>query len=368
MPPISIMIKPASGNCNMNCSYCFYKDEMSKRETKSYGIMTIDTLESIIKNVLGFADKECTIAFQGGEPTLAGLGFYRQLIEIQNRYNTKKVKIYNAIQTNGYKIDEEWAKFFAENQFLVGLSFDGIKDVHDRYRIIGTGEGTYNHVLRTVQLFKKHKVEFNILTVVTAHTVRYISKIYGFFQRNELIHQQYIPCLDPIGEERGKEQYSLTPDLYLEFLKKLFDLWYLDIKNDKEVHNRYFENLLEIMVGGNPKSCGMAGVCSRQFVIEADGSVYPCDFYALDQWRLGNFATDSVEIIEKRREELEFIQSSENVHEDCIECKWYLLCRGGCRRDRELSSGKELWKNYYCKAYFAFYEYAYPRLWGIINR
>ena len=135
MPTITVMIKPASGNCNMNCTYCFYKDEMNKRKTGSYGIMSFSTLEAVVKNILKFADKECTIAFQGGEPTLAGLQFYEHLIEIQNRYNSKKVKINNVIQTNGYGIDDAWAEFFAKNHFLVGLSFDGIKEVHDRYRL-----------------------------------------------------------------------------------------------------------------------------------------------------------------------------------------------------------------------------------------
>lgn len=367
MPPINVLIKPASGSCNMRCRYCFYTDEINNRQVKSYGIMSLNTLELLIEKILTFADKECTIAFQGGEPTLAGLDFFEQLILLQERYNTKKVKINNAIQTNGYVIDSKWAKFLAKHNFLVGLSLDGMKEIHDRERIDFAGEGTYKSVMRTIQLFQSHKVEFNILTVVTAHTAKSIKKIYGFFERNGLTYQQYIPCLDAIGQERGIHDYSLTPRLYAKFLKDLFDLWYIDVMKGKVVYNRYFENLLQIISGQRPESCGMMGVCSRQIIIEADGSVYPCDFYALDQWRLGNLITDSFEQLEIVREELGFIQQSYQIHEDCKQCKWLNLCRGGCKRDREPIIDGILSKNYFCQAYEEFFEYAYPRLEHIVK-
>lgn len=363
MPPISFLIKPASGSCNMRCKYCFYADEQAKREVCSYGMMSLETMHRIVDKGLAFADRDCTFAFQGGEPTLIGLGFFRDLVEYAKvQPNPRRVKLYFAIQTNGYVIDEEWARFLGENHFLVGVSLDGTKEIHDRYRPDAAGNGTWNRVMGAIRLLENQKVDYNILTVVTAATARNSQKIYNFFKKNKMAYQQYIECLDPIGEEPGGHEYSLTPEKYETFLKGMFDAWYLDRKSGRYVYNRYFENLMMLLNGQMPESCNMRGVCGRQWVIEADGSTYPCDFYALDEWLLGNINTDSLEQMEKRREELGFIRWSEQIHEDCRSCRWLELCRGGCRRNREPVTGNSSGRNYFCSAYRGFFEYAYPRL------
>lgn len=363
MPPISFLIKPASGSCNMRCKYCFYADEQAKREVCSYGMMSLETMHRIVDKGLAFADRDCTFAFQGGEPTLIGLGFFRDLVEYAKvQPNPRRVKLHFAIQTNGYVIDEEWARFLGENHFLVGVSLDGTKEIHDRYRPDAAGNGTWNRVMGAIRLLENQKVDYNILTVVTAATARNSQKIYNFFKKNKMAYQQYIECLDPIGEEPGGHEYSLTPEKYETFLKGMFDAWYLDRKSGRYVYNRYFENLMMLLNGQMPESCNMRGVCGRQWVIEADGSTYPCDFYALDEWLLGNINTDSLEQMEKRREELGFIRWSEQIHEDCRSCRWLELCRGGCRRNREPVTGNSSGRNYFCSAYRGFFEYAYPRL------
>ena len=267
-----------------------------------------------------------------------------------------------AIQTNGYLIDDGWAQFFAGHKFLVGLSLDGIKDTHDINRIDAAGAGTYKKVMHAVQIFKKHKVEFNILTVINARTAKSIEKIYHFYKKNDLRYQQYIPCLDPLWESRGQHEYSLTPERYACFLKTLFDLWYYDVKKGEFVYNRYFENLVGMLAGCPPESCGMMGHCSCQNVVEADGSVYPCDFYVLDQYKLGNLASDDFETIEKKRGTISFIGESFYVSEECKQCKWYGICRGGCRRDREPMVDGKLSLNYFCSSYKEFFEYSYERL------
>lgn len=379
MPPISLLIKPASGNCNMRCRYCFYEDETDKRAVKSYGVMSHETMETLIWKTLSFADRECTFAFQGGEPTLAGLDFFHRFVELVERYNCRdgrqekepdsrrKVAVHYAIQTNGYGITDQWAAFFARWGFLVGLSLDGPKEINDRYRLDAAGEGSYKRIMRAAQLFDKYRVEYNILTVVTAQTAKNIGKIYGFFDKNHFVYQQYIPCLDPIGEERGRQEYSLTPECYERFLKDLFDLWYRDRVKGKFVYNRYFENLAAILKGYAPENCGMKGYCDRQLVVEADGSVYPCDFYALDEWKLGNLVTESFEELEEARRHLGFVELSMQVDERCKTCKWAFLCRGGCRRDREPMVDGRLSLNYFCEAYYGFFEYAVPRLRTLIR-
>ena len=363
MPALSLLIKPASGNCNMRCRYCFYADELDNREIRSYGKMSVDTMHTIVDKAMEYGDYECTIAFQGGEPTLAGLDFYRDLVAYVTAHeNPKKLKIYYALQTNGYLINEEWAEFLGKNHFLVGVSLDGLKEIHDRYRLDAAGKGTYQRVISAIRLLEKHQVEYNILTVVTAATARNGQKIYNYFKKNHFGYQQYIECLDPIGEEPGQHEYSLTPEKYGEFLKSMFDAWYLDMRSGTYVYNRYFENLMMIMAGQQPESCNMRGVCGKQWVFEADGSVYPCDFYALDQWRLGNIQENSFEEMDEKRDELGFIQWSMRQQEDCQKCRWFGLCRNGCRRNREPVTAEHTNRNYFCKSYQMFFEYAYPRL------
>ncbi len=363
MPALSLLIKPASGNCNMRCRYCFYADELDNREIRSYGKMSLDTMHTIVDKAMEYGDYECTIAFQGGEPTLAGLDFYRDLVAYVTAHeNPKKLKIHYALQTNGYLINEEWAEFLGKNHFLVGVSLDGLKEIHDRYRLDAAGKGTYQRVISAIRLLEKHQVEYNILTVVTAATARNGQKIYNYFKKNHFGYQQYIECLDPIGEEPGQHEYSLTPEKYGEFLKSMFDAWYLDMRSGTYVYNRYFENLMMIMAGQQPESCNMRGVCGKQWVFEADGSVYPCDFYALDQWRLGNIQENSFEEMDEKRDKLGFIQWSMRQQEDCQKCRWFGLCRNGCRRNREPVTAENTNRNYFCKSYQMFFEYAYPRL------
>ena len=361
MAPITVMLKPASGLCNMRCRYCFYADEAAKRETSSFGLMSRETLGNVLKNVLSYAAGACNIVFQGGEPTLAGLDFFRDAVRLAEEYNINRCRISYAIQTNGLLIDHKWCEFLAENHFLVGVSLDGPKEIHDQNRPDASGKGTHNRVMHTVQLLKSHHVDTNILTVITSLTARNFQKIYGFYDRNGLEYQQYIPCFDPLGEERGQRPWSLTPERYEQYLKTAFDCWYRDAMAGKKKYHRYFDNLLFLLDGQYPETCGMMGFCGRQYVVEADGSVYPCDFYMLDDHKLGNLTADTVEKVDKRREELGFIQKSAVPDKTCPDCRWWSLCRGGCRRDRDYFE-QGIGKNYYCPAYKAFFEYAYPRL------
>lgn len=361
MPPLSLLIKPASGNCNLNCKYCFYIDVADKREVKSYGMMATDTLEVIVKKAIEKAEGTLTIAFQGGEPTLVGMDFYESLIEFEKKYKKPNLIINYGIQTNGILIDDKWAQFFAKNSFLVGLSLDGYDYIHNKLRTNVKGEGTFDRVIQAARLFDKYKVPYNILTVVTANIAKKINQVYKFYKSEGFSHMQFIPCLDPLYEKRGTHDYSLTPSLYGKFLKDLFDLWYKDIKRDEYVYIRYFENLLQMILGYYPEACGMLGRCSNQYVIESDGSVYPCDFYVLDEYRIGNLTKDSFEQIDERFKATSFIQESLDKDPNCKKCQWYTLCYGGCKRDRELAGKDQSLNNYFCNSYQDFFEYTFPR-------
>jgi len=362
MPPLSMLIKPASSLCNLRCRYCFYHSIAENREIESYGLMDIDTLEAIVKKALEFADYSCTFAFQGGEPTIAGLGFFRKLVDFEKKYNIKKVKVYNAIQTNGMVIDDEWASFLAENNFLVGISLDGPKDIHDASRIGADGKGSFNRVMQTIVRFNKYKVEYNILFVVDAIVARYAAKIYSFFKKNGFKYLQFIPCLDPLNEKPGAYEYSLTPERFSYFLKTLFDLWYKDVRSGQMVSVRYFDNLVGMFMGIRPEACGMMGECNCQFVIEANGGVYPCDFYVIDEWYLGNIKDKGIEELRNSNAARRFIEVSRHVDPACVSCRWANLCRGGCRRLREPFVDGKPALNYLCHAYREFFEYSVQRL------
>ncbi len=366
MPPITVMIKPASGMCNMRCKYCFYIDEISHRETENYGFMTLNTLKCVLENVLKYAHGTCNIAFQGGEPTLVGLDFFKELVRLQKVLNVNNCKINNSLQTNGYNLTADWAKFFAKHNFLVGVSLDGPKEIHDLHRLSTGEDGTYNRVMKSIQILKQYKVDFNILTVVTKTTCKHTKKIHGFFMRNDFIWQQYIPCLDPLEEVRGAHAWSLNSQVYFEHLKASFILWYTHALKGKKYYHRYFDNLLLILNRQHPEACGMGGICNKQYVVEADASVYPCDFYMLDEWKLGNLTKDTIEQIDAKREELRFIEQSCVVADECKNCKWYMLCRGGCRRDRDYFD-KGIGLNYFCDAYKQFFEFSSPKLIEIYN-
>ena len=367
MRPLQMLIKPASSNCNLNCRYCFYCDEGKNRENFSYGFMSEETLEILVKKAFEYADGFCGFAFQGGEPTLVGLPFFERLIELQKKYNKNHIQVDNSIQTNGYGLTEEWAEFFAREKFLVGLSLDGIKSTHDAYRVTRKGEGSFAEIMKTAQLFDRFGVEYNILTVVNGKTGLRAAKIYDFYKKNNFRYLQVIACLDPIGQEPGKQPYSLTPEVYGRFLMELFDRWYDDVEKGEQPYIRQFENVVGVLSGYEPESCEQRGICSVQNVIEADGSVYPCDFYALDEYRLGNVAADDFFYLQANPVTERFVRESAKSMESCRTCPYFRICRGGCRRNRiTLADGSR--KNYFCSAYRMFYEYSLERFLRLAGR
>ena len=363
MPPVNLLIKPASGMCNMRCKYCFYYDETEKRQQASYGLMLEKTLKNVIRKTVLVASGSATIAFQGGEPTLCGLPFFKKVVEFVNHYNRNHIHIEYALQTNGYGITQEWCRFFAKNHFLIGISVDGLKEIHDEYRHSSKSFGpTYDRIMETIDMFDRFGVEYNILTVVHRKVARNIKEIYRDYRRRGWNYMQFITCLDPLGEERGKEEYSLLPKDYGQFLIDLFDLWYEDLKKGDQPYIRQFDNYVAMALGYWPESCEQRGTCGIQNVVEADGSVYPCDFYVLDDYCLGNLNDMSLQAIYDKREEIGFISRSQNHPEECKACPWFKLCRGGCYRSRVTEHGDAKCWNYFCEGYKMFFEACYERL------
>jgi len=332
---------------------------MAKRGQAHFGVMSRETLEILTRKVLAFSEGHCVLGFQGGEPTLAGLEFFETAIQLQKQYNVTNARILNTIQTNGYAVTEQWARFFADHKFLVGLSLDGLEDIHNINRVDAAGAGTFARVMETAGLFDRFKVDYNILTVANGQTAQHVNRIYKFYQERRFRYLQFIACLDPLGEEPGNHEFSLTAQQYGRFLCSLFDLWYNDVRKGRQPYIRMFENHLAVLVGQEPESCDMRGICQNQYVVEADGSVYPCDFYVLDEYRLGSIVTDG--ILDLYIKSAGFTEASRRRPDGCGECKFHALCRGGCRRHRTIDDAGHV-KNYFCSAYKQFFAHSVKRL------
>lgn len=349
------MVKSASSLCNMRCRYCFYHDEAKNREEAVRGIMKEDTVLNLIRKFSSVSEG-VSFLFQGGEPTLAGLDFFRNFLRLEKEI-APDTYFYHAFQTNGMLIDDEWASFFKENNILVGVSFDGGTRIHDAYRFDTSGNGTAKRVLETVEILKRHKVDFNILIVVTRLLADNIDYVWRFLLRHELYYHQYIACMDPLDGE--KTEYSLDDRSYARFLKALFDRWYDALRHGLYVSIRLFDNHVMMLDGSMPESCELCGRCSIEYVAEADGSIYPCDFFSLDEYYLGNINSEEVADLDRRRQEIRYIENSLENREGCMECPAYVICRGGCQRYRK--DGRYI----FCNAIREYYEYARERLFEV---
>ena len=357
----NILIKPASSLCNMRCRYCFYADESEHRMQKSMGIMTRDTARQTIDAMFALAGSrgEVGFSFQGGEPTMAGLDFFRDFTARVRERNTFGLPVRYGIQSNGLNLDEEWAALLRENHFLVGISVDGDRALHDRFRPDASGNGTWERVTGKVRMLLENKVETNLLCVVNGQTAQSPKKVYRALKALGTGYLQFIPCLDPLEVPRGSVPWSLTPEAYGRFLCGVFDDWYRDWERGQYVSVRQFDDWVHLAMGLPAGTCASSGQCGGYLVAEADGSLYPCDFYALDEWKLGTVADDAKELMngETMRR---FRQRSVRKPRQCASCRFFRLCRGGCPRDWTEAEGER--ENYFCPAFQMFFEYAAPRI------
>lgn len=377
VPPISVMLKPASSLCNMRCRYCFYHSLANSREMPSHGMMSTDTLANTLKKAFAYADgKPVSLSFQGGEPLLAGKDFFRTADRLIKSLNLKGSPVDVGIQTNGTLIDEEWCAMFRSNGWLVGLSLDGDRAAN-AYRVDADGEPVFDKVYAAAKLLQKCKVDFNVLCVLTRPTAENIEKVYAFFRRNKFRFLQFIPVLKPLhpaardayaasegaynaegsaadSAADGTEEWALTPEAYLAFLKKAFSLYMKDMIDGRYTSVRQFDNFVRLANFGRAEQCGMNGVCSRQFVVEGDGAVYPCDFYCLDEYYMGNVNENDFAELEKTPVAVQFVEESYRRPEKCNDCKYVRMCGGGCKRERN-----DVDK---CGAYREFFDYALPNM------
>lgn len=349
----------------MACQYCFYNDESRNRSIKSYGMMSEETAHTLIDKALGNPYDTASFGFQGGEPTLSGLDFYNSFIDHAEKYCGRADY---TLQTNGLILNKEWALWLKEHDFLVGISLDGSKQFHDHYRKDKNGRGTHNKVFNNAKLLLSTGVKINILVTVTKEIAENAKEVYSLLKRNGFGYLQFIPLLDSINDERGSREYSLTPESYADFLIALFREYHKDLISGNYVSIRYFDNLIFMLLHGYAEDCTMNGRCGSYYTIEADGSVFPCDFYARDEYLLGNINRDDFDKLDMRRKEIGFIEKSEELDEECRTCHYYPLCRGGCKREREDFMTGKMQRAYQCTAYKNFFSKCLPALIDIAER
>lgn len=357
MKIFSLLIKPVSADCNLRCDYCFYIDHLNIVDHKPR--MSDNTLEAMITNYMQtHQNNQYAFGWQGGEPTLLGIKFWKKVVELQAKYAPPGAMISNGLQTNGTLITDELAKFFAEYKFLLGVSLDGPPFLHNFYRKTIGNTPTHNLVMRGIEKLKKNNVEFNILTLVNNKTVKKASEIYRYLKGHQFYYHQYIPCVE-FDENYNLKPYSITGEDWGTFLCELFDAW---IKTDvNTVSIRLFDSIINYLVYGTYNVCYMGNNCCQYFVVEYDGNVYPCDFFVRKDLLLGNVKTDSWDDFIKSKVYNEFGVQKSIWNKSCKECSFVDLCHGDCQKFRYEDYQNLDRISVLCKGWKKFYTNTLPR-------
>lgn len=345
MPNLTVLIKPVSGSCNMNCSYCFYQDVANNRSQANMGILSDQLTELLINRAITFIGSSGIVnfAFQGGEPTLCGVDYFRKFTAyVKKAIAGTNCRVQYALQTNGLLLDDDFCKFFADEKFLIGLSIDGPADIHNASRMDTKSKQTFQRVITAAHRLERYKADYNILCVVTRLSVKHPDKLFNFFVKNKFSYVQLIPCIEDFNAQGA--QHSPDPIAYGNFLCRMYELWLQAWEQGAPLSIREFDNLMGMLLfHQEPELCSMSGKCGIHAIIEADGSVYPCDFFVLDEWKLGNICDKEFGELFSGHLEQTFIEQSKDISDVCKQCNLFVWCRGGCRRHRE-SAGDSIFK------------------------
>ncbi len=364
LPPFLAITKPIGPKCNMDCQYCFYLRKQSLFESP-VRIMDDLLLELWIKSYIDYHKDGMEIHFvwQGGEPSLCGLDFFKKVIHLQKKYRPQQALITNALQTNGLLMTEEWAEFLKEYSFLVGVSIDGPQDLHDRYRIDCQGKGTYHLVLQGLKNLQKYNVDVNALTVVNAVNAQKPAQVYNHLVGLGFLHIQFIPYVEPVL--KGKLAKAVTsatvrPKAWGDFLNTVFDEWYRQDHMHK-IHVQLFDIQMNLQYNIPPSLCIFTPQCGRGLALEHTGDLYACDHFVENQWKLGNIKEEKLESLANCSQQQAFGQSKyKNLPRNCKQCPWLQRCWGDCPKNRFVADRQNPPKAYLCKGWKMFFKYTNP--------
>jgi uncharacterized protein len=354
MPDISLLVKPVGADCNLRCDYCFYRRKAALYPSAKQPRMSNRVLEQLISDAMGRRADSTTFAWQGGEPTLAGLDFYRLAVQLQMAYGASGQTVGNSLQTNGTLLNPEWARFLAEYKFLVGLSIDGPAGLHNKYRRDREGSPTHRRVMDTMRLLRAYEVEFNTLVLLNDLNVKSPDTLYDFLRENGVSFMQFVPCVEH-GSAGKPAPYSTTPEAYGDFLCAMFDRWLVDYP---EISIRDFDQML-LTTLNRPGCICMHGVsCDHYLVVEHNGDVYPCDFFVVPDLRIGSIMENTLEELGRTPVRTQFAAGKSDHGAQCLACEWLPYCRGGCTRHRTVLGGAVSDPTYFCKSYRQLYEHS----------
>ncbi|MFI3322813.1 MAG: anaerobic sulfatase-maturation protein [Rikenellaceae bacterium] len=373
------MVKPIGSNCNMRCTYCYYLDKGLLYDNLAPStVMTDKVLREYIAQYIEANDVDTiTFCWHGGEPLLAGIKFYEKAMQYQKKY-AKGKKIENTLQTNGLLINDDWCKFFHDNDFLVGLSLDGPEDIHDAYRKNVGGAPTFSKVMRAAERLTYNKVEFNTLSVVNNLCAGRGKEVYNFFKSIGSHYMQFLPAVEFISPEQleslGGRGRILSPEQagsgvvsewstdaldFGRFLCDIFDEW---IKTDVGTYYvQMFDVTLANWYGVKPGLCAFSKSCGDGLVVEFNGDVYSCDHFVYPEYLIGNIETDHLRSIYSSKQQFRFgVAKRNNLPDSCTRCKYYFACTGGCPKHRFGRTESDPKANILCEGYKMFFEHVHP--------
>ncbi|AJR08456.1 anaerobic sulfatase maturase [Photobacterium gaetbulicola] len=381
-----MMAKPASYRCNLKCDYCFYLEKeqmMQPGETAKQAAadqMSDAMLKRYVRDYIRSQDSDMVdFAWQGGEPTLAGLDFYRNAVKYQKQYAEGKT-ITNSFQTNAVAINRQWAQFFAEHNFLIGVSVDGAAEVHDKYRISVNGKPTFERVKHAIELLKEYQVQFNTLTVINDQNWNKGKETYHALKALGSEHLQFIPIveIEPHCQQSTTGHYSpaadatLTPfsvpaNGYGRFMTDVFNEWVA--RDVGQIYVRMFDSILATWMGYPASVCVQSKNCGQAMVIEANGDVYSCDHYVYPANKLGNISQTNIAKLAQSKQQLRFGQAkSTRLTEQCKQCSVQALCYGGCPKHRIVSlPGEKHRQNYLCQSYQQIFKHTAPAMHHMVQ-
>lgn len=372
-----LLAKPIGPLCNLNCQYCFYTEKSSFFPAKENYRMTDQVLEAFIKEYISQDLPEIQFVWQGGEPSLLGLEFFRKAVGLQKKYARGK-KIINSFQTNGVLLNEDWCRFFKANAFLVGLSLDGPREFHDRYRFDHAGKPTFDSVLKNLSLLKKYNIQFNVLVCVTRESSKHPQEVYHFLKEQKIKYIQFTPIVERIPSDSERKQslkhasppllhvddkkvkvtpYSVISEEYGHFLIEIFEEW---VRNDVgSVFIMNFEWALESWLGLDSTICIFSKNCGQALAIEHNGAIYSCDHYVYPDYLLGNILNENPKkMLESKKHQQFSYHKKGSLPNKCLKCEALFACNGECPRHRFLQTPDgEPGLSYLCEGYYKYFRH-----------
>ncbi len=372
----NVMVKPTGSVCNLNCTYCYYLEKKKLFPNENNFKLEEAVLENFIKQYIEAQQVPVvTFTWQGGEPTLLGLDYFRKVIELERKYSNGK-RIENSFQTNGTRLNDDWCRFFTDNNILVGISIDGEEHNHDHFRMTNSGGTTFKTVMRGIELLHKHKVEFNTLSCVNNYNVTYASETYRFLKRIGSGFIQFLPVVERVAVDPGEDRlnlvapgsgddavvtdWSVRGKDFGQFLVTIFDEW---VRHDvARYYVQIFDTTLANYVGEMPGLCVFSETCGDNVVMEHNGDIYSCDHFVYPEYFLGNITERPITDMIKSQAQFDFgIAKRNKLPSYCLRCDVRYACHGECPKHRILMTpdGKP-GLNYLCEGYKMFFHHVEP--------